>query len=45
LLTVPGVNLIAAGTFLAAIGEIRRFRNARQLVAYLGLDPRVRQIR
>jgi transposase len=43
LLTVPGVNLIAAGTFLAAIGEIGRFRNARQLVAYLGLDPKVRQ--
>jgi transposase len=43
LLSVPGVNLIAAGTFLAAIGEIGRFRNARQLVAYLGLDPKVRQ--
>jgi transposase len=43
LLTVPGVNLICAATFLAAIGEIRRFRGSRQLVAYLGLDPRVRQ--
>ncbi len=43
LLSVPGVNLIAAGTFLAAIGDITRFRNARALVAYLGLDPRVRQ--
>jgi len=43
LLTVPGVNLIAAGTFLAAIGDITRFRNARALVAYLGLDPKVRQ--
>jgi transposase len=43
LLTVPGVNVICAATFLAAIGDIRRFRTSRQLVAYLGLDPRVRQ--
>src|ERR671910_1984902 len=43
LMTVPGVNVICAATFLAAIGDVRRFRSARQLVAYLGLDPRVRQ--
>jgi transposase len=43
LMTVPGVNVICAATFLAAIGDIRRFRSARALVAYLGLDPRVRQ--
>jgi transposase len=43
LMTVPGVNLICAASFLAAIGDVRRFRTARQLVAYLGLDPRVRQ--
>jgi transposase len=43
LLTVPGVNLIAAATFLAAVGDIKRFRDSRTLVAYLGLDPRVRQ--
>jgi transposase len=43
LMTVPGVNVICAGTFLAAIGDIRRFRTSRQLVAYLGLDPRVHQ--
>jgi transposase len=43
LMTVPGVNVICAATFLAAIGDIRRFRSARKLVAYLGLDPRVRQ--
>jgi transposase len=43
LMTVPGVNVICAATFLAAIGDIRRFRTSRQLVAYLGLDPRVRQ--
>jgi transposase len=43
LMTVPGVNLIAAATFLAAVGDIARFRNPSKLVAYLGLDPRVRQ--
>jgi transposase len=43
LMTVPGVNVICAASFLAAIGDIRRFRTSRQLVAYLGLDPRVRQ--
>jgi hypothetical protein len=42
-LTVPGVNLIAAASFLAAVGEVNRFSNAKKVVAYLGLDPRVRQ--
>jgi transposase len=43
LMTVPGVNLIGAATFLAAVGDIARFRSSSKLVAYLGLDPRVRQ--
>ena len=43
LMTVPGVNVIAASTFLAAVGDIRRFPHRRKLVGYLGLDPRVRQ--
>ena len=43
LMTVPGVNVICAATFLAAIGDIRRFPSARELVGYLGLDPRVSQ--
>ena len=43
LMTVPGVNLIAAATFLAAVGDIARFSSSKRLVAYLGLDPRVRQ--
>jgi hypothetical protein len=42
-MTVPGVNVITAATFLAAIGDIRRFRSPRKLVGYLGLDPKVRQ--
>jgi transposase len=43
LMTVPGVNVIVAATFMAAIGDIARFPDRRQLVGYLGLDPRVRQ--
>ena len=43
LMSVPGVNVICAATFLAAIGDIRRFKTSRQLVGYLGLDPKVRQ--
>ena len=34
LMTVPGVNMIAAATFMAAVGNIRRFRTQRQLVGY-----------
>jgi len=43
LMTVSGVNLICAASFLAAIGEPSRFMASRKLVAYLGLDPKVRQ--
>jgi transposase len=43
LMTVPGVNLICAATFIAAVGDAGRFLTSRKLVAYLGLDPRVRQ--
>ena len=34
-----GVSLIAALTLAAEIGDFRRFNNARQLMAYLGLVP------
>jgi hypothetical protein len=43
LMTVPGVSMQTAVTFMAAVGDIRRFPTPRKLVAYLGLDPRVRQ--
>jgi transposase len=43
LMTVPGVNVICAATFMAAVGDIRRFPSSRKLVGYLGLDPRVFQ--
>jgi transposase len=43
LMTVPGVNLIGAASFLAAVGNAHRFMTSRKLVAYLGLDPLVKQ--
>jgi transposase len=43
LMTIPGVGVGVAVTLMAAIGDISRFEGPRQLVAYLGLDPKVRQ--
>jgi transposase len=43
LMSVPGVNVIVAASFMAAIGDIHRFQSPRKLVGYLGLDPLVRQ--
>ena len=42
-MTVPGVNLICAASFIAAVGNPNRFLTSRKLVAYLGLDPKVKQ--
>lgn len=43
LMTVPGVAMVSAVTFISQVGEIGRFPSPRHLVGYLGLDPRVRQ--
>jgi transposase len=43
LMTVPGVSLVSAATFMAVVGEITRFATPRKLVSYVGLDPMVRQ--
>jgi transposase len=42
-MTIPGISVVTAIAMLAAIGDIKRFPTPRHLVAYLGLDPRVRQ--
>jgi transposase len=42
-MSVPGVNVQTAATFMASVGDIRRFSSPRKLVSYLGLDPKVRQ--
>ena len=43
LMTVPGIDYPTAVGILAAIGEIGRFREARKLVSYFGLNPIVHQ--
>ena len=43
LMTVPGVSLVSAATFLAVVGDTKRFSSPKKLVSYMGLDPRVRQ--
>ncbi|GAV36029.1 transposase IS116IS110IS902 family protein [Roseomonas sp. TAS13] len=43
LMTVPGIDMVVALGLLAAIGKIERFKGPDQLVAYIGLNPSVRQ--
>jgi transposase len=42
-MSVPGVSLVSAATFVAVAGDISRFSSPKKLVGYLGLDPKVRQ--
>ena len=39
LMAMRGIDLVAATTFLAEIGDLSRFRTARELMGYLGLVP------
>jgi transposase len=39
LMALRGVNLLAATTVVAEVGDLRRFATAPQLMAYLGLVP------
>ena len=39
LMALRGIDLIAATTFLAEIGDLSRFPTPRELMAYLGLVP------
>src|SRR5690349_24734124 len=43
LMSVPGVDATVALSIVAAVGDFTRFRTPEKLVAYLGLNPRVRQ--
>lgn len=40
LMTIPGVGLLTASAMVAAIGDIKVFKNGRELAAWLGLTPR-----
>jgi transposase len=42
LMTIPGIGPLGATALLAAIGDGRQFRRARDLAAWLGLVPRDR---
>lgn len=39
LTSIPAVGLITAGSFIAAVGDPKRFANSNHLVSYLGLAP------
>ena len=41
--SIPGVGPITAVSFIAEINDIKRFKQPKQLVAYIGLDSRVHQ--
>lgn len=43
LMTIPGIGVVTALTLMAEVGDIHRFRSPKALVAYAGLDPKVRQ--
>jgi transposase len=43
LMTLPGTDVTVAASVASAIGDIRRFSDPQKLVAYLGLNPSVRQ--
>jgi transposase len=43
LMTVPGLALVSAVGLKAAIGDVRRFKAAPNLVSYFGLNPAVYQ--
>ena len=43
LMTIPGVDAIAGISIVAAVGDFTRFSDPDKLVAYVGLNPRVRQ--
>ena len=43
LMTLPGVDMTVASGVAAAIGDVKRFASPQKLVAYLGLNPSVRQ--
>lgn len=43
LVSIPGVGFVTACVALGELGDLRRFERARQLSAFAGLSPRLRQ--
>ena len=43
LVSIPGIGPTIANTLITEIGDIQRFHSGKSLVAYAGLDPKVKQ--
>lgn len=43
LCTIPGVSIHSAAVIIAEIGDFSKFRKAKQLVAFFGMEPSVHQ--
>jgi len=41
--TIPGIGPFVASCLIGEIQDMVRFKRAKQLVAYVGLDPKIRQ--
>jgi transposase len=41
--SIPGIGPETAALLIAELGDITRFKDAQAVVAYIGLDPRVKQ--
>jgi len=40
--TIPGVGMVSAVTLVAAVDEVQRFQNSKQMTGYFGIVPTVR---
>jgi transposase len=41
--TIPGIGKVLSPIFIAEIGDINNFKNHKSLIAFSGLDPRIKQ--
>lgn len=41
--SIPGIGKVTAAIILSEIGDVTRFKSAKALVAYAGIDPTVKQ--
>jgi len=41
--SIPGVGPVTAASFVSEIGEIKKFKHPKHLIAYIGIDPRVHE--
>lgn len=41
--TIPGISLVTGSSVLAEIGDIATFKSSDQLIAFAGIDPKLRE--